>query len=123
MTPRCCSIVKTKLLAQQLSAAVPSAAACRAVSMRPIPILSSRYYYLMRNTNAFTQFAAVRTYSAGATSSGNGAETQTEQKAGDKDNEAVNDREDSGAGEATDLDRLRSELDSKEKEIVDLKVR
>ena len=77
---------------------------------------------MVRNTTAIKNSFAVRSHSLEATSSGNGAEPQMAQKNEDRDDSSGNGSEDPSMGEGLNIERLQSDLNSKEQEIIDLKV-
>lgn len=77
----------------------------------------------MRNIININNTVAVRCYSSGPTSAGNGAETQTARKNEYTDNSSENGIEDALVDEGPNVERLRSDIDLKDKEIIELKVR
>ena len=110
--------MSTKRIAQHINATTSSSVICRAVSIAPTSRVSSRHHHLLQNAVAMRN---IKRYSSSeAKKSINGVETQTPQR-----DEGKSDGLEASVanGEEPDMEKLRSELQFKVKEVIDLKVR
>ena len=114
--------IHAKLFAQQLNATTQSIAVCRAASITPIPKFSLQHRPLTQTIFAPRKITTARYFSTKTTNSESEVDKHAAQEEEGKDDGLGQKSKVANAGEELNVEKLRSDIDHKDKEIIDLKV-